>query len=69
MTQNPLSSIVEDPQTHATNTPVTETIGEPDQQNNVILEHLPEQEESSVQLQQQGPLKGDDVIQYKVGEK
>ena len=67
-TQSPLSSIVEDPQNHATETPVTKTIGEPDQQNNVVLEHLPEQGESSVQLQQQGPLKGDDVIQYKVGE-
>ena len=46
----------------------TETIGEPDQQNNVILEHLPEQEESSVQLWQQCPSKHDDVIEYKVGD-
>ena len=60
--QSPLSSAVENPQNHA-----TETIGEPDQQNNIILEHSPEQEESSVQLQQQGPLKHDDVIEYKVG--
>ena len=34
----------------------------------VILEHLPEQEELSVQPQQRGPLKGNDVIKYKVGE-
>ena len=68
VTQSPLSSIVEDPQNHATKTPVTETIGEHDQQNNAILEHLPEQGESSVQLQQQGQLKRNDVIEYKVGE-
>ena len=46
---------------------MTETIGEPDQQNSAILEHLPEQGESSVQLQQQDPLKQNDVIECKVG--
>ena len=68
MAQSPLSSIVEDPLNRATETPVTETIGELDQQNNAILEHLPEKGESSIQLQQQGPLKRNDVIEYKVGE-
>ena len=65
-TQSPLSSIVEDPLNHATETPVTETIGELDQQNNAILEHLPEQGESSVQLQQQDPSKRNYVIEYKI---
>ena len=68
MTRSPLNFITEDPQNHVTETPVTETIGELDQQNNAILEHLPEQGESSAQLQQQSPLKRDDVIKYKVGE-
>ena len=68
VTQSPVSSIVEDPQNRATETPVTETIRELDQQNNAMLERLPEQGESSVQLQQQGPLKRNDVTEYTVGE-
>ena len=63
VTQSPLSSIVEGPQNHVTLSPLssivegpqnhaTETIGQPDQQNNVILVLLPEQGELSVQLQQ-----------------
>ena len=63
MTQSPLSSIVEDPLNHATETPVTETIGELDQQYNAILEHLPEQGELSVHLQQKGLLKRNDVTE------
>ena len=57
--------LVED---HITDNPVTEAKEESDQQDNVIWEYLAEREQPSVQPEQQGLSKRNDVFEYEAEE-